>query len=336
MSKILYFFLAGFLLLAAFTEKLPAASSALPFLRIAPSARAAGMGETFVAVAEGADASYWNPAGLANMYSMELSLTHMLYWDSSTYDYAAFSYPFSKQLVLGAHIIYMNYGAIAKISETPSGSIGTVTDSFTPSDLAFAVSAGYLLSKDIQLGATVKYALQTIDTSSASAFAADLGALVSLKMLDDNLLFGAALSNLGMQISGDNLPLTARGGVSDKFKLIDPEDLTVAVTAYFPFDTGKLTENIGAEFWYQKEIAFRLGYKIGYDIGNFTAGLGYKGLLEGVFGYEIDYAYASSGNLGDTHRLSVILFLEADNRKTGNSGNKGNLGIRSSPVLNKK
>jgi len=262
---------------------------------------------------------------------MEASLTHMLYWDSSTYDYAAFSYPLSDRLRLGAHIIYMSYGPIDKISETPSGSIGTVSGTFTPADLALAVSAGYLLNKDIQVGATVKYALQTIDTSSASAFAADLGVLLRLKMLEDNLVFGAALSNLGTQISGDNLPLTARGGFSDKFKLIDPADLTVAVTAYYPFDTGKLAENLGLEFWYQKNIAFRLGYKIGYDTGNLTIGLGYKDILEGVFGYEIDYAYAASGNLGDTHRFSVVFFLDAENSKTKNSGGKANKGIRTFP-----
>jgi hypothetical protein len=39
-------------------------SSAVLFLRIAPGARAAGMGEAFVAVADDATATHWNPAGL--------------------------------------------------------------------------------------------------------------------------------------------------------------------------------------------------------------------------------------------------------------------------------
>jgi hypothetical protein len=38
--------------------------TAVPFLLIAPGARAAGMGETFVAVADDATATHWNPAGL--------------------------------------------------------------------------------------------------------------------------------------------------------------------------------------------------------------------------------------------------------------------------------
>lgn len=38
--------------------------SAVLFLRIAAGARAAGMGETFVAIADDATATHWNPAGL--------------------------------------------------------------------------------------------------------------------------------------------------------------------------------------------------------------------------------------------------------------------------------
>ncbi len=41
-------------------------SSAVLFLRIAAGARAAGMGEAFVAVADDATATHWNPAGLGN------------------------------------------------------------------------------------------------------------------------------------------------------------------------------------------------------------------------------------------------------------------------------
>ena len=38
--------------------------SAVPFLLIAPGARAGGMGETFVSIADDATATHWNPAGL--------------------------------------------------------------------------------------------------------------------------------------------------------------------------------------------------------------------------------------------------------------------------------
>ncbi|MEW5925523.1 MAG: hypothetical protein AB1746_16195, partial [Candidatus Zixiibacteriota bacterium] len=39
-------------------------SAAVLFLRIAAGARAAGMGEAYVAIADDATATHWNPAGL--------------------------------------------------------------------------------------------------------------------------------------------------------------------------------------------------------------------------------------------------------------------------------
>ena len=48
--------------------------AAVLFLRIAPNARAAGMGEAFVAIADDASTTHWNPAGLG-----EYPLAHNWY-----------------------------------------------------------------------------------------------------------------------------------------------------------------------------------------------------------------------------------------------------------------
>lgn len=60
--------LTTFLLLFALGSQAYAdiSSAALLYLRIAPGARAAGMGEAFVAIADDATATHWNPAGLGS------------------------------------------------------------------------------------------------------------------------------------------------------------------------------------------------------------------------------------------------------------------------------
>ncbi len=72
MRKTLYCVLIAFVLslgtLSAISE-----ASAL-FLLISPGARAGGMGEAQVAVANDAYASYWNPAGLAFLEGSEIAL----------------------------------------------------------------------------------------------------------------------------------------------------------------------------------------------------------------------------------------------------------------------
>src|SRR4029453_7116453 len=47
------------------------------FLKIGVGARATGLGESFVAVANDPSAIYWNPAGLASMQRSEVLLSHV-------------------------------------------------------------------------------------------------------------------------------------------------------------------------------------------------------------------------------------------------------------------
>ncbi|MBN1505138.1 MAG: hypothetical protein JW952_08770, partial [Candidatus Eisenbacteria bacterium] len=62
--------LAGLVLLAGFALVWPCAALAVgeaiaPSVTFAPSARGEGMGRAYVAIADDATASWWNPAGLA-------------------------------------------------------------------------------------------------------------------------------------------------------------------------------------------------------------------------------------------------------------------------------
>ena len=58
--------LAVFLVLATAQLAEAVSNAAVLYLRIAAGARAAGMGEAFVSIADDASATYWNPAGLGN------------------------------------------------------------------------------------------------------------------------------------------------------------------------------------------------------------------------------------------------------------------------------
>ena len=64
------------------------------FLLIAPGARAGGMGEAQVAVANDAYASYWNPAGLGFLEGQELAMMHVNWLpglaDDLYYEFLAF------------------------------------------------------------------------------------------------------------------------------------------------------------------------------------------------------------------------------------------------------
>src|SRR5439155_18087839 len=53
-----------------------AGTSSATFLKIGVGARAVGLGESFVAVANDPSAIFWNPAGLASLQKEELLFSH--------------------------------------------------------------------------------------------------------------------------------------------------------------------------------------------------------------------------------------------------------------------
>lgn len=67
--------------------------STADFLRIGAGARALGMGEAYGAVAEGPDAAYWNPAGLAWIKRPEVSYSHVEMLDFFHHDHLSYVHP---------------------------------------------------------------------------------------------------------------------------------------------------------------------------------------------------------------------------------------------------
>ena len=65
------------------------------FLKIGAGARALGMGEAMTACAEGPEAVYWNPAGLAATQSTEFAYTRSELPAAVHHDYTALALPAS-------------------------------------------------------------------------------------------------------------------------------------------------------------------------------------------------------------------------------------------------
>jgi len=57
--------------------------------------------------------------------------------------------------------------------------------------------------------------------------------------------------------------------------------------------------HLGLEYWYAKLIAFRIGFKNGYTLESYTAGIGLN-----ITGYQIDMGFGTMGVLGNVSKLS--------------------------------
>lgn len=137
------------------------------FLRIGIGARAFGMGNAQVAIAEDVTASYWNPAGLASPTAVplpEVALMHASYFANiAQYSYVGFSMPVdsSARRYFGATLIRLGVDEIPNTLNLiePDGSINYDNiESFSASDFAAIFSYAWAPQgiQGLSLGANFK------------------------------------------------------------------------------------------------------------------------------------------------------------------------------------
>ncbi len=116
------------------------------FLLLGAGARSLGMGEAFGPIAEGPEALYWNPAGLAQTRSAESSYTHMEVFSVFHYDYIAHAQPVAW---LGGTLGF-SYARLAQDPITVVSNANVPITQFTPQSNAFSV--GYAHSFSLEGG----------------------------------------------------------------------------------------------------------------------------------------------------------------------------------------
>ncbi len=143
-------------------------AAAVVFLMIEPDSRAAGMGNAGVAVADNANALFWNPAGLADQVGTEIALTHSNWLPELTSD-LSFEYLVAKHHIknwgtVGAHVTFLNLGEHEHRDE-----INTPLGTFRSYDLSVGVSYGFKLTKNLSLGTGVRWIRSNLASVSVGA-----------------------------------------------------------------------------------------------------------------------------------------------------------------------
>ncbi|MFQ5708367.1 MAG: PorV/PorQ family protein [bacterium] len=274
----------------------------LAFLKIGVGGRATGMSEAYVAVADEATATYWNPAGLAFVNRTQVAFTHSEWIADITNEYLAFVFPAFKG-TLGFSFNSNNVGGIQRRVGPSAEPIGTID----ANDIAFGLSYGRRFNDVISGGVTVKYLYEKIFVESAAGYAVDVG--VTAQPFDNSLRFAFVAQNLGsmgtLLNESVDLPETIRAGVAYSLRLdAVGGDLLLAADAVKVFDTD-LKGNFGAELLLRDRLAFRVGYQAGFDEKGVGGGFGVK-----LDRYRFNYGFTPfSSNLGDVHKFSIGLDL---------------------------
>ncbi len=217
------------------TEARPAEATVI-FLTIAPGARAGGMGEAFVAIADDATATWWNPAGLAFIKKRELTFMHVNWLptfrlDDLYYDFISYIDNVEDWGTFGLNVVFLNLGETERRDE-----LNTPLGTFRTFETALTGSYGATVTDSTSLGLNVKFIYshlaeqgtgQEQGSGIATNFAIDLGLLHKTRdpLFGNRLSLGANLSNMGPKMAyidraqADPIPTTLRVGMA--WSLID-------------------------------------------------------------------------------------------------------------------
>jgi len=147
--------LTAILLLAA----LPALASVagVHSLQIPPGARANGLGEASVAIANDATAPWWNPAGLGFMRGRTLGLMHSQLVpdlaDDIYYEYFGWIDHMEGWGSYSVNVVYLSYGKSVITEDSPE-ELGT----FNSYEVVPSIAYGVPLSENLAIGLGLKYA----------------------------------------------------------------------------------------------------------------------------------------------------------------------------------
>ena len=167
--------------------------AAVVFLMIEPDSRSAGMGNAGVALADNANALFWNPAGLAYQVGTEAALTHSNWLPEFNsglfYEYLVAKHHIKGWGTLGAHLTYLFLGE-HEYRDAQNNLLGD----FRSYDLAAGLSYGFKLGKRLAVGTGMRLIYSSLATVSVGAQKTNPGISVGV---DLGMLYRTREFNLG-------------------------------------------------------------------------------------------------------------------------------------------
>lgn len=258
-----------------------------------PSARAAALGDAYVALGDELNALTFNPAGLAALRGPSLGFMHHVGVATVSTEHFAYGHPLGFGTVAGS-LLYRSQADIAN----PLASDAPVTAFDVVLSLAFATRPSKWFHDlpgplaDADAGLSLKYIRSHLSRYDADGVAVDLGIRAPI---GEGLEGAISVLNLGPPIKfidvGDPLPGALLVGVSRAFDPFKDNHLNLAVDAEAPFYS-VFRAHAGIEDWLGKAFAVRVGYVVDaqQSLGGLSGGFGLKLDQEGLL-FLFDYAY---------------------------------------------
>ena len=286
-----------------------AGTSGFSFLKVNYSARAAAMANAFTGLSNDASAVFFNPAGLSQIQSKEISTTYMSYFDGIQCGSIVYAFPYDDETTLAVFSQFLTATEDRTLADADGNYAGT-DGTFGISEVLFGVSASRKVLDVLDLGINIKYLQESLDEYVGSAVAIDFSLLH--QTTNKNLKVGIAFKNLGKQLTyytgneyEEKLPRLFVAG----FSYHPDEKFFATLDIYKPMEFD-FSGRLGVEYQIHEILALRCGYKSNAEDWR-TGGDHeiFSGLSFG-FGinwqkYTVDYAIISYGDLGYVNQISL-------------------------------
>jgi len=290
----------GLLLCAALPWQAARASwNAANFLKFGIGARAMGMGNSFVAIADDATAVYWNPAGLTQIEENQVFMSYAERFGAGVQDQSlGVALKWRKRINVGFAMARTSVGGIKHTTEGTVDSRGRpiVDGTFDDAEVGLLFATGVRVHEIFSIGLTAKYMIHDLYDKTATGLGLDLGWMFHPV---GSLTFGLNAQNINRTRMKwttvgehfDRIPANFKfGGAMD---LLDSK-MKVSADVNLP-DFGNLGLNSGIEYSLTDYFVMRGGMERAEIATGATIS------FERI---HIDYAYRSQ-ELGDTHRFAL-------------------------------
>jgi hypothetical protein len=294
--------LAPALASAAFFEKVGTFSA--QFMMIGTTARAAGMGAAYTAVADDASSAFWNPAGLVNVRGSEFLLSHAVWpadikLTSAVLTFAPRQIPGT--FAISARSFWMD-PMLVRTAFQPEGNGQT----FDAGSTAFGFSYSRFFTDKFSSGFTLNYMHMGLAEAAVNSASFDFGVLYRIGVR--GLKLGMVIQNLGGKVNFDQreakLPTTFKVGISFNALNLGDQQLLASAEFQHPADAAERA-NVGVEYSMRNMFYGRVGYNLNYDSDALAFGFGVSFGTGKTSRARFDYAATDMRSLGWVNRLTL-------------------------------
>ena len=299
--------------------------SAYQFLKIGAGARAVGMGETFVSIANDVSSLYWNPAGLTQFTDDQVIFSHSEYVIDIKHEFFGIAHHFASGDALGLSLISLHMPDMPVTTETQPFGTGQY---FSFGDVAVGLTYARKMTDQFSFGITMRYIEETLDMLKMRSVLADVGTYYWTGL--GSARFAVVVTNFGGDVSPSGTVTEFNGQTVNSFQSFSPptqfkigfamepyqdeqQHVTTSLELNHPNDNAE-NLHLGVEYQWHQWLWLRTGLKrtigerlLGGDntsANDYTAGFGVA-VPTSVTNVHLDYAYANFNALGSVHRISV-------------------------------